>query len=152
MAQDFYDILQVSQYLYNRINDNKVALGLRYVAYGDEQLLPEYPAAVVTTERPLRREFHGTRQFLVTFECDIFVLHANLAASHRIRTIEDIQLAEAIRKFLHSDFTLGGHIIFGYVDLEIPGIVTRVVGQKSAMIVTTRLSWTGQNRVNFDDA
>jgi hypothetical protein len=152
MAQDFYDILQVLDYLYERLDNNKVALGLRYVAYGDEQLLPHYPAAVLAAEKPLERRHHGTRQFHVTFGCDIFVFHANLSASHRVRTREDIELAQAVRKFVHDDFSLGGHIIFGYIEMESPGIVTRAIGQKSEMVVTTRLSWTGENRVNFDAA
>lgn len=148
----FYDVLQVLDYLHDRIDSNKTALGLRYIAYGDEQLLPQYPAAVVTAERPMSRELHATRQFKVVFNCDIYVLHARLSASHKVRTKEDIELAQGVRKFLHTDYTLGSNIIFGFVQIETPGIITRVVGQKSAMVVSTRLAWTGTSVARFEDS
>lgn len=152
MPQDYYDIDQVLDYLHDRIDNNKGQLGLAYVTYGEEALLPEYPACVLTAERPLQRELHATRQFMVTFNCDLWVFHAKLAVGRRVRNKEDILLAKALRKFIHSDFTLGGHIIFGFVENEVPGTITRVIGQKGTAVVATRLQWTGNNRVRFEDS
>lgn len=152
MPQDFHDPLQVFDYVHDRLENNKASLGIKYVAQLDENLLPEYPAILVTMGRQVDRTLHATRQFEVTFNLDIWIFHALLTVSKATRSREDMQLATDIRKFLHSDMTLGGHIIFGFVDGEYPGEVARVTGQKVNTIVTTRLTWTGQNRVRYEDS
>jgi len=147
MAQDFYDIRQVLDYLHEKIEDNKAQLGIRYVSYGDDDLLPEYPAVVLSAERPLHREEHATRQFRVTFGCDLWVFHANMAVSRQVRTKEDIELATGVRKLLHADKTLGGHIIFGFVETENP---VRLRRADQPMAIATQLVWTGTNVVPYD--
>lgn len=150
MSQDFYDQLQPFNFLADRLDNNKAALGIKYVARQDDRLLPEYPAILLTMERPLTREEHATRIFKVTFYIDIWVFHAQLTESRSVRSLADIALATSVRKFVHSDRTLEGHIIFGFVDGEFPGITARQIGVKSLRVMTTRLSWSGQNRVPYE--
>jgi len=151
MPQDYHDITQVLDYLHDRIDNNKTALSLKHITYGDEQLLPEYPALVLTAERPTRTRQHATRQWHREFFCDMWLFHANLSRSRRVRTKEDIQMARKLERFLNADRTLDGHIIFGFVtDLQ-PIVIGRVTSTKGNAVIATRLSWQGENRVLWSD-
>lgn len=149
MAQDFYDALQPFEYIYDMLDTNKAVLGLAYIARHDEELIPEYPAVLLQMDSVERRH-HATGLFYIEFNLDLWVFHAQLSVNQATRSLKDIQLATAIRKLLHSDRQLGGHIIFGYVNGEFPGVTARVISGSVATIVTTRLTWTGENRVPFD--
>jgi len=74
------------------------------------------------------------------------VYHARLTDSHKVRTKNDLLLVTAIRTLLHSDFRLGGNIIFGYVDSENPGVLA---SPKNDAVVGSRMTWTGENVVPF---
>ena len=148
MAQDFYDILQPFDYVVKLIDDNKATLGIRYIAQNDETLLPEYPAILIQTDR-IRREFHATQQWLVEFHLDLWIFHAKLTVDHATRSREDIEFATAVRKLLHSDKTLGGHVIDSIVDGEFPGVYAREINAEMTGIVGTRLTWMARNRVPF---
>ena len=149
MAQDYYEVLQPFDHIVQLLDDNKATLGLKYIAQHDEDLIPEYPAVLVQTDN-VRREFHATQTWRVEFMLDLWVFHAQLSASAATRSRKDIELATAIRKLLHTDKTLGGHIVDSLVDGEFPGITGRVIGTNLVSIVTTRLTWVGQNRVPFN--
>jgi len=152
MSQDYYDALQPFDYIIDLLDDNKAELGVRYIAQLDEDLLPSYPAILVNMEVPVEREQHSTQVFRVVFNIDIWIFHAQLTIGKATRSRADIELATNVRKLLHSDFTLGDHIIFGFVSGEYPGRSARVVGGKVSTVVTTRLTWTGQNRVMYSDS
>jgi hypothetical protein len=149
VAQDYYDILQPFDHIVGLLDDNKAALGLRYIAQNDEELIPQYPAILVQTDS-INRELHATRQFYVEFNLDLWIFHAELSVSTAVRSRKDIELATAVRKLLHDNNTLDGHIIFGYVNGEFPGISARVIQANMVTIVTTRLTWSGENRVPFE--
>jgi hypothetical protein len=137
---------EVIDHIYNLLDTNKVTLGLGFVGYGDVDLIPEYPAAVVTGS-PLDREIHATRQFKLTFRCNIWVYHAKMTDTHKSRTQDDLILASDIRGLIHQDKTFGGNLIFGYVENEDPGIMVR---PRKEVVVGTRLGWTGESVVPFD--
>lgn len=149
MAQDYYDILQPFDHIVGLLDDNKAQLGLRYIAENDEALVPEFPAVLVQTDRT-QRELHATQQYLVRFHLDLWVFHAELASGTAVRSRKDIELATVIRKLLHANRTLDGHIIFGFVDGEFPGRSYRVIDAMRTGILTTRLTWQGENRVPFE--
>lgn len=149
MPQDFYDIIQILDYLHNRIDNNKTELGLKYITYGDEQLLPEYPACVLTAERPIATTLHATQQYRRVFACDLWVFHAKLQNSRRVRTREDIELARRMEVFLNEDRTCGGHLIQCWVEEMQPIVIGRITGQKGNAVIGTRLVWIGENRVPF---
>ena len=151
MAQDYYDILQPFDYIDNLLDDNRANLGLRYIAKHDEELIPQYPAVLIQTDR-VAREQHATQMFRVEFHIDLWVFHAELTASVAVRSRKDIELATEIRKLLHSKRTMDGHIVFGFVDGEFPGITARIIGNVTSTVITTRLTWTGENRVRYEDA
>lgn len=157
-TQDYHDPIQVLDHVHQLIDNHKADLGLAYVAYQDEELLPQYPAALVSMESPVERRQHATRMFLVTFNLDIWIFHARLTAGKALRSKEDIELAQNVRKLLHANYTLpdegtpAGHIVFGFVESENSGLTIRSRGQRQQSVVTTRLSWTGQNRVLYQDS
>jgi len=88
--------------------------------------------------------------FRIEFHLDIWVFHAELTDSVAVRSAKDIQLATDIRKLLHTKRTLDGHIIFGFVTGEFPGMT--VFRATASSIVTTRLTWMGENRVRYEDS
>jgi hypothetical protein len=101
---------QLLDYIYNLLVANKVDLGIRYVGYADEVLLPQYPAAVVSLNAPVDRELRATGTFNLRFAAQVVVYHARLNTSRKTRTKEDMQIAAAIRNKLHEDYTLGGGV------------------------------------------
>ena len=147
MAQDYYDILQPFDYYYNLLDDNKATLGLRYIAQHEESLIPEYPAILLQTDH-VTREQHATGLFRVEFHIDLWIFHAELTSGAATRSRKDVELATEIRKLLHSKRTMDGHIIFGFVDGEFPGVTARA----GTTIVTTRLTWMGENRVLYENS
>jgi len=149
MAQDYYDPLQPFNHIYKFVDDNKAGLGIRYIARHDEDLIPSYPCVLLQIGQT-EREYHTTGQFLVTFHLDIWVFHNELTVSKATRSEQDIELTTDLRKLLHSDRTLGGHIIQSWVSGEFPGITARVVDTDISTIVTTRMTWEGQVRVPFE--
>jgi hypothetical protein len=134
---------QVVDYLWGILNTNKAALGLGYVGYSDELLLPKYPAAVVSFNAPVQRELGPTGTFTLTFALQIIVYHARLTTSHKTRTKEDMQLAAAVREKLHEDYKLGGGVIFGFVESERPGVAADAKGRAN---IATVLFWAGSSR------
>lgn len=149
--QDYNDILQPFDYVVGLLENHKASLGLRYIAQNDEALIPQYPAVLVQSDNT-ERQLHATQMYRVVFHLDLWVFHAELSSGSAVRSRKDIELATAIRKVLHADSTLGDHIIFGFIDGEFPGIAARIVGGNLSTIVTTRLTWQGENRVLFQDS
>lgn len=138
-----FDLLQV----------NAGSLGISYVGYGDEELIPSYPA-VVLTPGVVDRKLHATHTFQVVLMVTMWVYHAKLTVSRKIRTKEDLLLATGIVELLHTPpnshlgFDAGNtrNIIYGYVESEHPGtIMTR----KRTPVIGTSLSWMGTTQRRF---
>lgn len=127
-------------YMYDLLTRHAGPLGINYVAYGDEKFLPEYPV-VVLAMGPLRREVKGPGQFMLTFTGDVWIYHAGLSDSHQKRNKDDMALAAAVTEVIHADYKFGGGLIFGHVSDEQPGVLGN---SKGAMIIGSRLIWTGQ--------
>ncbi len=142
----FYDNLDVIDYLYAKFKTEQTTLGLGYVAYPEEEMLPKYPGLMLSSGS-LNREIHTTRSFRNVITLDIFLLHAALSLSHRARTREDLLLCRSIVLSLHSDRTLGvdttgrKNIIDGYVVEEVPG---EILDDRGVAVVGTKITWSGQ--------
>lgn len=139
-----------------RFEAQKGLLGFVFVATQDENLLPEYPAIQISVGS-VTREDHGTQRFLLTFEMSFWIYHANLESTHATRTIEDMELATNVVRYLHQrdvralndgteDKLIGGS---GRIVQEEPGLTLRESGSR---VVTTRLIWNGQSQVNYGDS
>jgi hypothetical protein len=132
---------------------NAGSLGINYVGYGDEELIPSYPAVVITPG-VVDRKLHATHTFQVILLVSMWVYHARLTASRKIRTKEDLLLATGIVELLHTppnshlgfDTSNNRNIIYGFVESEDPGtIMTR----KNNAVIATRLSWMGTTQRRF---
>lgn len=129
----------VAQYIYDFLRDdaNMLALGLEDVFEDDQDLIPRVPAACVVLGE-YRRELTG-----IPFRTDnnftvyVMLYHAG---------VKDVQLlyrecnerAEAVMDLLHTDKTMGGNVIHGYVTTIEPGYV-----QKKTLMYASRITWTG---------
>ena len=118
----------------DKIAAAKSSLGLApetFVAYGDHNNIPGGKAITVTSGTK-NRELAGVAgpggRTLNTMEVVISVFSMVLATEASAR-LEVDQLSEAVEKLLHSDTTMGGIIIHGYVRDWVPGVVYRETSQ-----------------------
>lgn len=142
----FYDNLDIIDYFYAKFKAEGNALGLGYVAYPEEEMLPKYPGLMLSSGT-LDREIHTTHAFRNVITLDIFLLHAALSISHRARTREDLLLCRSVVKVLHADRNLGvdgtgrKNIIDGFVVGEVPG---EILDDRGVAVVGTKITWVGQ--------
>src|SRR5262245_31718283 len=146
-----FDTLEEATVFIKELLDVKgPAIGLKYIGYGDENLIPEYPAVVVVGGRRTKL-LHATQTFNITFEVHLFVLHAELTVTHAQRTLEDLQLVTKIEAILETDYEFkdgngNEQVIFGFVSDEAPGIANRERGQA---VISTRMIWDGLSQRRF---
>lgn len=129
--------------VYNKVNDNAADIGLTTVDFGDMPKTLRWPAAMVVPGEVDRRPEASFRQTELTFTVLIYVLHADLTESRSSRTHTDLQLAESITDFLHSDFTFGGQLAGSWVAQERPRMVPT---RRARHVIATELTWTGKSR------
>lgn len=122
-------------------------LGIEYIAKYDEKLIPKYPALHIQAAN-FDKTLHSTSTFLIGMRAAIHVLHANLMQDRQTRNYEDLRLATKVVDYLESDMTLGEHVIHGFVESEIPGVLPPRV-TKGEAIISTRLNWMGINQRRF---
>lgn len=140
MAEQFVAPEDALDYIHDLLTDKAGELGLATVAYGDEDLTSKYPSVKVVTGLMLKT-LHRTRGWMNEFNVDIWVYHAKMTVSYAQRSREDLLLTTEIRKVLHSDMTMGGGVIQGWVIQEMPALITR---QKRGSVVGTRMVWNGR--------
>lgn len=153
MATLFDDPLQVLDYVYDFLKDNSEPIGLAYVGYSEERLIPAYPAIIVSAG-PVQREIHGTHTFQETYMLELWVYHAKLDISHQQRTREDLEFVGSVRKLLHGNLRLyddsinmtDPQMVFGWVSAEDPAFISRGKGEA---VVGSRLEWTGISQSRF---
>jgi hypothetical protein len=128
------------------LDDEKQAMGIKFVGYGDEtQLIPGFPAAIISAGS-VARDLATTHQFGVILNAVVWVYHAVLTENHATRTKNDMLMATAVRELFHADLTLGGKVIAGWFDSEMPGQINRSIGDA---VVTTRMSFKATTRKVF---
>lgn len=137
-------IPEMVQKILNLISDNAAALGLQGVYYGDEDLIPKFPAVSVQGGRK-NRTIATTRQFEVALTVQINIYFGKVQSSE-INTKETEELAEAIEDLLHTNKTMDGSVVFGYVSRTDPGTARAPNG---VMIKTSRMFWEGRAREMF---
>jgi len=142
----FQRIENLLDYAYDLVEAKKGDIGLEYVAYGSDQLLPKYPACVIAPGQT-RTQKHGTHYFMCTFYIEMLVLHAKLSVSRAIRTKEDLELVTRTTDALSLDPTCGALALFSYFTDETPQNVR--TGVKTAPVLGTQLSWLVEARVPF---
>jgi hypothetical protein len=129
----------IVEYLAEYIQDS--VLPFEWVSKYDENLIPGYPAVQVQPG-PYEKDIHGTHTFLIGMRVFIYVMHAKLTQDKRSRSLDDLMLATELVDLLESDMTLGGRVIHGYVENEVPTALPPR-NTRGDIVVSTRLSWHG---------
>ena len=108
-------LVAVCDYLFDKIVDNEVSLGVAATYFGDQEKLPTTPVVCVEPgiKRNLLRQAAGARMLDIVFELTLLVYHSFITSPQENRRGADA-LAEAVEAVVHSDRTLGGLVIHGY--------------------------------------
>lgn len=114
------------------------------VYYGDQELIPTYPAIAVEGGRKIRRLNNAGSHFDLTLSTTIWVHHGEVQSSE-ITSREIDSLSEQVEDQLHGNVRMDGAVIFGYVVDTTPGV--RVRGD--VMLRTTRLTWEATSKERF---
>jgi hypothetical protein len=146
------DTWQLVDMVGDRLEAQSGPLGLKFVGKYSEKLIPKYPAVIVVPG-PRAKNLHGTHTFQVALELHLYVYHANLNATKRERSKEDLQLVARLEEELESDFrwedeTGGARVIHGFVASEEPGLLQPSVN-KSSVVICTRLTWRAISQRRF---
>lgn len=137
-------LLAACKLVTNTITNAKADIGLADVKFGGLPKLTRYPACMILAGELTRRPEASGRVTEVTFNIPIYVLHADLTKDLQTRQEEDLQMADAVTEFLHSDFTFGGTLAGSWVSSERPRpIPGKRVGHH---VLTTELMWTATSR------
>jgi hypothetical protein len=133
------DVDAVAQALVDRLEANKVALGLVHVWYGDQQLIPEMPAACVEIPTNSRERSNTGHIVMNNFETNIFVYHSQLQEINTTRK-EVAQLGMAVANVLDADGRYNDLLIDSYISTIEPGYAER----SNVFLQAVRLTWTGR--------
>ena len=142
---------EVLDYLHDLITFHAEPLGIRFVGYGEERLIPEYPAVLVAAGT-VAREIHATHTFQLTFMIELWIYHAKLSESHRIRTRQDLELVTRVREVLHDNLTCpkledeSRQVIFSFVNAEDPAFIRR---PRNEAVIGTRMEWVATSQERF---
>ncbi len=119
----------------------------KFVSKYDENLIPDYPCVQIQPG-DLSRDYHGTHTFMIFLRAFIYVMHDKFTQTKRVRTEEELLLVTKVVDFLNSDITLGGRVIDGFVESEVPAVLPpRTRG--GDLVVSTRIGWIGKNEERF---
>lgn len=149
MAQLISEIHQAMDMVVERLTRKSGLLGIEFVGAYDEKRIPKYPAVVVVPGDK-EKVLHAEQTFNVLLMLQLYVYHANLTQNKRERSREDLLLVSAIEEELEADYgwqvdpldTDTKRIIFGYISSVEPGNI-QPRGNKSSMIIGTRMVWRG---------
>jgi hypothetical protein len=140
-----HSISVMTQALVNVLEEHQQEIGLKRVYYGDQSMVPDFPSVGVETA-PLDRlwDKSSTHKFEINLRCDLY-LYVGRVQSSELTKQEVDALTQRVEDAVHIDFTVGGLVIFGYIERIEPGVSMK----SDVMVQTTRLSWVGLSRQTF---
>lgn len=133
----------VTEKVHGLLSFRKAELGIAEVYYGDQTLIPVFPA-VVLESYPKDRTIRVTHKFDLTIRVGITIYHDKVQST-TVTKKEAEELAEAVEAVLQEDMTMGGLVLFGFVTRVEPGVAIR----QREMIRASRLTWEGRSKVKF---
>lgn len=131
-------LVEICDFLFNKVVDNKANLGLADVFYGDQDRLPSTPVVCVEPgiKRNLLRQAAGGRMLDIVFELTLLSYHSFIQSPQENRRGADA-LAEAVEAVVHSDRQLGGRVIHGYcVDVQ-----SGYVNKSGSLVRSNKISY-----------
>lgn len=133
----------ITQYVYDKLNDNAANLGLGGVAYGDQDRIPVNPYVCVEPDNK-NADLNGSpRRTMNTFVIYILVYYSAVGSPQDNRAEADI-LADAIEDLFNSDSHMGDAPT-GLVDhCMIASINSGYVKKGNSLMRSSRLTLTAQ--------
>jgi hypothetical protein len=123
-------------------------LNLKDVFWGDQELIPRFPAATVEPIQ-MERTMDGVPLMTVNnHSLYIYIYHCHVLLP-QMTDRECIQHAEEIIAFLHKDTQMSDTVIQGWVKKYEPG---QAVRNNNELLKATRITWEGLTKtgVGFD--
>ena len=143
-------LYEVTNAIYETLENEKVALGIATVYFGNQNLVPEFPSVWVASSR-LERQLAApgsTHKWALGFRVMVTLVHGKIQSSE-INAREEEQLSEAIEAKLHEDLKLGERVIFGMVTLREPGQIPIMDNVQRHFLRATRMTWEADSRQYF---
>lgn len=140
-------IEDLTEYWITQFEENKNQLGLEFIGAYDDPITTGYPAVQIGSGSTTK-EVHGTHTFLMDWLVDMYILHAQASETHRTRSKNMLELVTKIVKFLETDLSLGGKIIFGYVINERAGVIAPG-STPGIFVVSTQITYRATAEVRF---
>lgn len=117
-------IPEVAEYLFDKLETNKEALGIQQVFYGDQNRLPVTPAACIEPGSKKNTLKSAFRVVSIDFEVYILLYHSSVTSPQDNRRAADA-MAEAVEVLIHADKDLGGLVIHCMIDEVASGYVSK---------------------------
>lgn len=142
-----YRIDEMCEAIVGLLENRREDIGLAAVYYGDQELIPEFPAVAVEPA-PKSRSIRSTHEYEIRLRVTVFIHHEKIQSSQLTRKQTDA-LAEDVEVALHEDRSFGGMLINSFVVSSDPGVSLRRTAGEQVMLRTTRLSWEGLSKQRF---
>lgn len=117
-------IPEVAEALFDKLEANKVVLGIQAVYYGDQNRLPVTPAVCIEPDAKTNTLKSAFRMVSLDFKVYILIYHSQVTSPQDNRRNADA-LAEAVETLIHADKDLGGRVIHCMIDEIASGYVTK---------------------------
>lgn len=134
----------VTQYVTDLLKTNKVALGLKDVWYGNQELTPNTPCASVESGQ-YSRELQGSQNATINHLRVEIILYVSKIGDTQVNLKQSEELAEAVMALLHLDLNMGGLVYYGFVTTISPGVVRK----GNSLMRATRISWQGESKTRL---
>jgi len=137
-------LVEVCDYQFDKMVENKANLVLADVFYGDQNLIPVTPVVCIEPQIKTNTldESAAARKISIEFRLFFLVYFAFIQSPQDNRRGADA-LAEAIETIVHTDRTLGGLVIHGYcTDVE-SGYTTK----SNSLIRSNRITYVAKSQI-----
>ena len=85
MADPTYKTADITTEIERLARANQLALGLKFIRYGDDELIPDVPALIIEPGRKSRNWFGTTAQTANEFEVVMFVYHTGFEENSEVQ-------------------------------------------------------------------
>jgi uncharacterized protein YejL (UPF0352 family) len=130
---------EISLAIMQVLEAHKAQLGLRLIILGGNDLVPEFPAVIITASG-LTREIRATHKFAIEMQHDLFIMLCKIG-SPEDKEENAIKLLQDIVDVLAEDRLLAERVIFSYAAQQsVEEIVGRSVTYRGGTIKFVTMS------------
>lgn len=134
----------IDQAIVDKLNLNKVALGIADVWYGDQALIPRTPTVTVEGG-PISKNLTNMG-FSTTNDIFVYLMvYLGKVQDVQLNKKQADQLTEAIIDLMHVDKQLGGLVVVGHCAAVDPGFTQR----RDALLKVNRITWAAKSKTTI---